>query len=297
NRPVDVACARLHHRPHPAAEARIDCRRSRRPRHRAGGRRRDRPRTRKRCPMKPAVRIALVAALLAALSPEPRLRATQPEQADGISSAALAQIDALIAEKESRTATQQKIDSQLVYELKMESGAPVASGVTTIVTDIPYAADGHIVVDVTLRSGSSAAARLAARGLEIVSTSDASLRAHINIDQVEALAGDDDVVFVQPRQDAVTSQITNVFNPTGQGSRSSEGDVTHLAFAARGAFHVDGTGVKIGVLSNGVRTLAQSQAAGDLGPVTVIGAPAPCPAANTCDEGTAMLEIVHDLAP
>src|SRR5207244_460786 len=73
--------------------------------------------------------------------------------------------------------------------------------------------------------------------------------------------------------------------------------VTHLAFAARGAFHIDGSGLKIGVLSDGVRNLAASQAAGDLGPVTVIGPAAPCPAANTCDEGTAMLEVIHDLAP
>jgi hypothetical protein len=34
---------------------------------------------------------------------------------------------------------------------------------------------------------------------------------------------------------------------------------------ARGAFHADGTGVKIGVLSNGVASLAASQALGDLG--------------------------------
>src|SRR5206468_6429868 len=84
----------------------------------------------------------------------------------------------------------------------------------------------------------------------------------------------------------------NVFGPTGTGSRSSVGDVAHLAFAARGAFHVDGSGVKIGVLSNGVTNLAVSQAAGDLGPVTVLPGQA-----GSGDEGTAMLEIVHDLAP
>src|SRR5262249_55534849 len=84
----------------------------------------------------------------------------------------------------------------------------------------------------------------------------------------------------------------NVATPTGQGSRSSEGDVTHLAFAARGAFHIDGTGVKIGVLSDGVTSLAASQATGDLGPVTVLPGQA-----GSGDEGTAILEIVHDIAP
>ena len=85
--------------------------------------------------------------------------------------------------------------------------------------------------------------------------------------------------------------------PTGRGSRSSEGDLTHLAVAARAAFGTTGAGIKIGVLSDGVRNLAASQASGDLGPVTVIGPPAPCAAWSICDEGTAMLEIVHDLAP
>jgi hypothetical protein len=74
---------------------------------------------------------------------------------------------------------------------------------------------------------------------------------------------------------------------TGVGSRSSEGDVTHRTFSARGAFNVDGTGIKIGVLSDGVTNLAASQASGDLGPVTVLPGQA-----GFGDEGTAMLEIV-----
>jgi hypothetical protein len=72
----------------------------------------------------------------------------------------------------------------------------------------------------------------------------------------------------------------------------SEGDKTHRAFDARAAFTIDGTGVKIGVISNGVASLATSQGTGDLGPVTVLPGQA-----GTGDEGTAMLEIVHDLAP
>src|SRR5262252_1309967 len=227
-----------------------------------------------------------------------RLAAQQPAAA--IAPEALAQIDALIAEKSTRTAAQQKIDSQLLYEQRMESGQPIADGIWAVETDLPYADDGHLVVDVTAPAGSGLAARMQATGIEVIATAGggSAIRAHLNVAQVEGLAADADVIFIQPRQDAMISQATtNLVAPTGQGSRSSEGDVTHLAFAARGAFHVDGTGVKIGVLSDGVRNLAASQAAGDLGAVTVIGPAAPCPAANTCDEGTAMLEIVHDLAP
>jgi hypothetical protein len=93
-------------------------------------------------------------------------------------------------------------------------------------------------------------------------------------------------------QGGAQTNVTGTNAPTGVGSRSSEGDVTHRANIARGAFHVDGTGIKIGVLSDGVSNLAQSQALGDLGPVTVLPGQA-----GAGDEGTAMLEIVHDLAP
>jgi hypothetical protein len=253
----------------------------------------------------PALTLLVVLSVVSAGS-RARLAAQQPgDQTAGISAEALNQIAALLADKQARTPVQQKIDSQLLYQQKMENGAPVANGIWFLETDMPYAGDGHVVVDVRARSGGGAATRLAQRGVEIESASadGASFRAHINVADVETLAADPDVIFVEPRQDAQVSQAApNVLigvglPPTGQGSRSSQGDVTHRAFAARGAYLVDGTGLKIGVLSDGVRNLAASQAVGDLGPVTVIGNPSPCPAANTCDEGTAMLEIVHDLAP
>ena len=72
----------------------------------------------------------------------------------------------------------------------------------------------------------------------------------------------------------------------------SEGDKTHRALDARNAFLVNGTGVKIGVISDGVDSLATAQGTGDLGAVTVLPGQG-----GSGDEGTAMLEIVHDLAP
>ena len=54
-----------------------------------------------------------------------------------------------------------------------------------------------------------------------------------------------------------------------------------------------GTGIGIGVLSNGIRTLAERQTTGDV-PALVTVLPGQD---GEGDEGTAMLEIVHDLAP
>ncbi len=183
----------------------------------------------------------------------------------------------------------------------MRSGLAAAPGVAAVETDVPYAPDGHAVVDVKAKLSDELDAALAALGAEVLSISpaDSSIRIHIGIEKIKALAALPGVIFVEPRQDATTSgmgqsqQTTNVLETnTGQGSRSSEGDITHLAFAARAAFEARGAGVKIGVLSNGVTNLAASQASGDLGPVTVLPGQV-----GSADEGTAMLEIIHDLAP
>src|SRR5262245_2013258 len=82
---------------------------------------------------------------------------------------------------------------------------------------------------------------------------------------------------------------------TNAGSVTSQGDVAHNAAAARNFFGVSGTGVKIGVLSDSVDFLAQSIATGNLPPdVTVLPGQSGVPGSG---EGTAMLEIVHDMAP
>src|SRR4051812_34411030 len=213
-----------------------------------------------------------------------------------IAPAALAQIEALIHEKAFRSEDQQKIDSQLIAEWRMERGQPIAAGVPVTATDLPYAADGHVVVDVKARVTNGLMVSLATLGIEVLSSdADAeTLRVHLDIDQVEALAALPDVSFVQPQQQAQIHQAAPniIFTQTGQGSRSSQGDVTHLAYAARAAFGANGSGIKIGVLSDGVTNLATSQASGDLGPVTVLSGQT-----GRGDEGTAMLEIIHDLAP
>ena len=100
---------------------------------------------------------AMLALLLAIAATTSHLGASAPqdpqapapiETAGDISPEALAQIDALIREKESRSPSDRKLDSQLIYELKMRAGAQIALGVQTIETDVPYADDGHAVLDV-----------------------------------------------------------------------------------------------------------------------------------------------------
>jgi hypothetical protein len=68
---------------------------------------------------------------------------------------------------------------------------------------------------------------------------------------------------------------------------------------------LDGSGVKVGVISDGANMRAQAQASGDLpSEIATYGKCRTRPAESrscrrewTCNEGTAMLEIIHDIAP
>lgn len=82
-------------------------------------------------------------------------------------------------------------------------------------------------------------------------------------------------------------------NAPDVGPTLSEGVALHNADDAN-TVGIDGTGVTVGVISDGVTNLAMAQAAGEL-PATVT-IPAGC-TPGYGDEGTAMLEIVHDMAP
>ncbi|MDP6523855.1 MAG: YDG domain-containing protein [Kiritimatiellia bacterium] len=70
--------------------------------------------------------------------------------------------------------------------------------------------------------------------------------------------------------------------------------MAHRADTARTTYSVDGSGVSVGVLSDSVESLAALQGTGDLpAGVTVLSGQA----GSGSSEGTAMLEIVYDVAP
>ena len=77
----------------------------------------------------------------------------------------------------------------------------------------------------------------------------------------------------------------------GAGAVNTPGDAILGAAAARSAFGVTGAGVKVGVISDGVDHLADSVMSNDLPAGVQVLAP------GSGNEGTALLEIVHDLAP
>ena len=90
--------------------------------------------------------------------------------------------------------------------------------------------------------------------------------------------------------DFVTKITPPSYGITRQGSVITEGDSVLNSDKVREMFGIDGTGVKVGVISDGVDSLAVSKLTGDLPDVTVLKP-------GDGDEGTAMLETIHDIAP
>jgi Subtilase family/CARDB/Bacterial Ig domain len=198
-----------------------------------------------------------------------------------ISASALKQIAALEKEKESRTPTQQKIDSQLLYADKMRRGVPIAEGVPTQRVDLDKDDQGRILVDIKADVTDALLQYIKTLGGNVVNDFPQyqAIRAGVPLANIENLAARSEVRFVEP---AVRAMNNNV---------DSQGDYTHQANTARTTFGVNGTGVKVGVLSDDVAYLNNSQIAGK---VTILSGQS---GVTTEGEGTAMLEIVNDLAP
>lgn len=267
-----------------------------------------------------------------------------PQQTNSpqISSEALRQISALAAEKRSRTTTQKKIDSRLLYQMKMSRGEQIASGVSSIDTGLAVDSDGFIAVDITANVSDELTGYLKKLGAKVTASYPQyrSITANVPISMLEDIAGRPGVVFIMPKQEGMSNSapaakpvppLFSSIRPTAApftssfpiaaerserfnrvrnfladtlpkvkrggdpltGSVTSESDTTHRVGLARQLTGIDGTGIKIGVMSNGIDSLAARQASGDLPPVVNI-----LPGqAGTGEEGTAMLELVHDAAP
>lgn len=244
----------------------------------------------------------------------------------GLSAKTVAQIDALAQAKRGLSATQKKIGSRLRAELTQRRGGVVAAGVGRLATGVTTDKQGRTAVDV---SGDTKAVAVAvgAVGGQVLSATKGESRVSLPLAAVETLAAKPGVTRIAVASQAMLANAGGRVAPVSkeklaaalgkrlsgartsgvpagkvtaaagaavnQGSVVSEGDKAHAADAARARFHVTGTGVTVGVLSDGADSLAASIASGDLPPDTRI-----LPGqGGSGDEGTAMMEIVHDLAP
>jgi len=264
---------------------------------------------------------------------------------------AVAQIEALLAEKAARNPSQRKIASSLLYA-KSGRFNPVLAGnakdpsVVGTNRDDPSKqvksldqidGQGRYLVD--LKGDMSAVAgKIAALGGTVVDLRSRSARIWVGLDKLETLAAESSVTAIRPAFQATTWRADSPDNvkartrsrasrvaavqaaqaawsvpmaaataekgepppskpgaSTNAGAVTSEGDKAHAADRARAFFGTDGTGVKVGVLSDSDDFKEAAIASGDLpANTTTVPGEDGRPGAG---EGTAMMEIVHDVAP
>src|SRR5262249_52750368 len=113
------------------------------------------------------------------------------------------------------------------------------------------------------------------------------IRAALPLAALETVAANGDVQSIQSAAEAVTNE----------GSLTSQGYITHTANQVVG-MGINGGGVTVGVLADSASParVAALIASGDL-PASTLVLPGQQGPSTGSDEGTAMMEIVHDMAP
>jgi Ca2+-binding RTX toxin-like protein len=151
--------------------------------------------------------------------------------------------------------------------------------------------DGQFVtIDATSKDGDGAALlhQLESIGLQAGSSFAGIASGFLAVSQIGALTGVADLAFASE---------SRIFSDAGKVT--SQGDHAMLSDSARSTYAVDGTGITVGVLSDSFNTsgnadtMATDIANGDLPAATTVLTDH---AAGT-DEGRAMAQIVHDVAP
>ena len=256
--------------------------------------------------------LAAVVVTAAALVLPATAATAAPAAPAGLPAAAVAQIDALAAAKAARTPAQRKVSSQLLTAATQRAGSRVATGVGPLTTTAVVAADGTTHVTVATQDKGSVdavAKRVDALGGRVRAAYGDRLDVDVPLGAVTTLAGLADVRRVDPADRPTLAGADPVAAPSVQqrvaaagatsgvapavGSVEDEGDKALAADVARAKYRVGGSGITVGVLSDGVDSLDASIASGDLPADTrVLDGQE-----GSGDEGTAMLEIVHDVAP
>jgi hypothetical protein len=157
-------------------------------------------------------------------------------------------------------------------------------GITTPLVRVDVNARLHVYITTTaLDEGVYDALRAESVEIEITDDELSIIQGWIPIDRVEAVS---ELSFVSKIELPSYGQYQT-------GSVLTEGDSILLANLPR-KLGVDGTSVKVGVISDGANNLGEAIATGDVPPSAVIYGSC---TGGTCNEGTALMEIIHDLAP
>jgi len=235
-----------------------------------------------------------------------------PAIAQDISQSAMQQIADIQAAKDSFTAAQQKIDSNLVFAALAARGDPSVQSFTSAISTQGMDSAGNVTVDIRGTASPALSGAIALVGGTVLDNSVQFGLTHaiVPLWALETLAAREDVFNIQAAPGHVHSGIAStrrgphrtggVVTRTGAafaGALTSQGYIAHGA-NTEVAQGFNGTGVTVGVLSDSASAarVAALIATGDLPASTTVLAGQAGPSGGS-DEGTAMMEIVHDMAP
>ncbi|WP_410658725.1 S8 family peptidase [Amycolatopsis sp. lyj-112] len=208
-------------------------------------------------------------------------------------------ITALQSIKNSLTPAERKQSSQLVIEKRLRADKGLAGKLPEYRTGLGVNNAGTVAVDIKGAGRSLVDAVKAAGGTVRYASPAGAIRADLPLGAVDSIAGRADVAEVKAASQAMTwnepapqeRRQANAANAVA-ALQVAEGDKAHGNDTARTKYGVTGAGQKVCVLSDGIKSLQASQTAGELPAVDVLAGQA-----GSGDEGTAMLEIIHDMAP
>ena len=219
--------------------------------------------------------------------------AAQPSTVDAATARTEAGISALQSIKNSLSPAERKQSSQLVVEKRLRADKGLAAKLPDYRSGLGVSNAGTVAVDIAAHGKAVTNAIKAAGGTVRYASPDGSIRADLPLSAVDGIAGRADVADVKPTAQAMTWRENAAQSvAAAAATQVSQGVQAHGVDTARTTYGVSGSGVKVCVLSDGVDSLAKSQTAGELPTVDVLSGQK-----GSGDEGTAMLEIVHDLAP
>lgn len=110
-------------------------------------------------------------------------------------------------EKATRTAAQQKIDSQLLYALYRERGEAEAKGAPAGELRVQFDEKGRAIVSIRARVTRKLLAKIRSLGGKVISSSEKynDITAHLRLGKLEELAALKDVHAIMPAEEAMTN--------------------------------------------------------------------------------------------
>jgi hypothetical protein len=240
--------------------------------------------------------------------------------AQDISASVQQQMAAIMAAKANFSSAQQKIGSDLVFAAMGARNDLAVASFSTVIPSVTTDNTGGVVVDISGNVTPELLDTISAAGGTVLDQSAQWNRIHalLPLNAVETVAAQADVNSIQSAPRARLNGSVIPFHKTARkpsargsitartglsfvGALTTQGYVTHSANTVVNNLGINGSGITVGVLSDSASAarIAALIATGDLPPGTASlpGQDGPTSANGGTDEGAAMMEIIHDMAP